>query len=206
MGAVTPASDPPPNRSRAPLTMIAVAAVALVAGAGGAALATASAAPAATDSAARATPAPSSPAGGPSPGSRPSGHWPGFRGPMGGGFFAGPGGVVHGQVVVPAPGGKYRTEDIQTGKVTAVSGSSLTVRSADGYTKTYRVTSATQVAAGSAGIGSVKVGNEVAITATVSGPTATLTRVIDLSLVSHGSFAPGWPHQPPAAPATPPAG
>ena len=177
--------------------MIAVAAVALVAGVGGAALATTSSASSATRSAA--TPTPSAPAS-----SGPSGHWPAFRGPLGhgapggGGFFAGPGGVVHGQVVVPEPGGKYRTEDIQTGAVTAVSSSSLTVRSADGYTKTYQVTSATRVAAGSTGIGSVKVGNRVAVTATVNGPTASLTRVLDLSLLG-GRFAPGWGRQPATA-------
>ena len=106
---------------------------------------------------------------------------------------------MHGQVVVPAGGGKFRTEDIQTGKVTAVSSSSLTVRSADGFTKSYRVTGATQVDAGKTGIGSVKVGNQVAITATVSGSTASLARVIDLSLLGRGRFAPGWGHQPPAA-------
>ncbi len=181
--------------------MIAVAAVALVAGVAGAALATTSSASSATNTAA--TPTPSA-----------SRHWPGARGPMGGqfhggpfhgapfnggGFFAGPGGVVHGQVVVPEAGGKFRTEDIQTGKVTAVSGSSLTVRSADGFTKSYRVTGATQVDAGKTGIGSVKVGNQVAITATVSGSTASLTRVIDLSLLGGGRFAPGRGHQPPAA-------
>lgn len=178
--------------------MIAVAAVALAAGVAGAALATTSSASSATGTAATPTPTPSA-----------SRHWPGARGPMGGpfhgapfhggGFFAGPGGVVHGQVVVPAAGGKFRTEDIQTGKVTAVSGSSLTVRSADGFTKSYRVTGATQVDAGKTGIGSVKVGNQVAVTATVSGSTASLTRVIDLSLLGGGRFAPGRGHQPSAA-------
>jgi hypothetical protein len=176
--------------------MIAVAAVALVAGVAGAVLATASSASSATGRAA--TPTPSA-----------SAHWPGagraMGGPFhggpfhGGGFFAGPGGVVHGQVVVPEAGGKFRTEDIQTGKVTAVSGSSLTVRSADGFTKSYRVTGATQVAAGKTGIGSVKVGNQVAVTATVSGSTASLTRVIDLSRLGGGRFGPRWGRQPPAA-------
>jgi hypothetical protein len=176
--------------------MIAVAAVALVAGVAGAVLATASSASSATGRAA--TPTPSA-----------SAHWPGagraMGGPFhggpfhGGGFFAGPGGVVHGQVVVPEAGGKFRTEDIQTGKVTAVSGSSLTVRSADGFTKSYRVTGATQVAAGKTGIGSVKVGNQVAVTATVSGSTASLTRVIDLSRLGGGRFGPRWGRQPSAA-------
>ena len=83
--------------------------------------------------------------------------------------------------------------------MTAVSSSSLTVRSADGYTKSYQVTSATRVAAGSTGIGSVKVGNQVAVTATVHGSTASLTRVLDLSLLRSGRFAPGWGGQPATA-------
>jgi hypothetical protein len=182
--------------------MIAVAAVALLAGVAGAALATTSSASSATD--ASATPTPPAAAASPAPGSRVPGPWPAFRGPLGhgapgGGFFAGPGGVVHGQVVVPQPGGTYRTEDIQTGTVTAVSSSSLTMRSADGYTKTYQVTSTTRVAAGRTGIGSVKVGHQVAVTATVHGSTASLTRVIDLSLLGAGKFAPRWGGQPPAA-------
>ena len=89
---------------------------------------------------------------------------------------------------MPALGGQYLTEDIQTGTVTAVSGLSLTVRSADGYTKSYQVTSATRVAAGSTE--SVKVGSQVAVTATVHGSTASLTRVLDLSLLRSGRFAP----------------
>jgi hypothetical protein len=56
-----------------------------------------------------------------------------------------------------------------------------------------------QVHAGKTGIGSVKVSNQVAVMATVSGSTAGLTGVIDLSLLGGGRFAPGRGHQPPAA-------
>jgi hypothetical protein len=56
-------------------------------------------------------------------------------------------------------------------------------------------------AGGSTGISRVKVGSEVAVTATVSGSTATLAQVIDRSLVSHGPVALSWRHQPPSAPA-----
>jgi len=120
--------------------MIAPGAVALAAGVAGAALATTSSASSATDAAASPTP----PA---------SGHWPRARGPMGGpfpsapfhsgGFLAGPGGVIHGQVVVPSAG--------------------------------------------------------VAGTATVSGSTTSLTRIIDLSRLGGGRFAPSREHQPSAA-------
>lgn len=177
--------------------MIAVAAVGLVAGVSGAALVTSSPASSVTDAGSTPIPTPSAPAGSLSPGSQVPGRSPGSAGPMGGagpvnggGFSAGPGGVVHGQVMVPGAGGRLRKEDIQTGQVTAVSSSSLTVRSTDGYTKSYRVTSATQVDAGKTGIGSVKVGHQVAVTATVRGSTASLTQILDLSLLGHGTFTP----------------
>jgi hypothetical protein len=113
--------------------------------------------------------------------------------PGGGPFaFAGPGalggllGAVHGTVVVPKPGGGYQTVAFQNGKVTAVSSTSITLHSADGYSHTYQVTSSTLVNARRDGIGSIKAGNQVVVTATVSGSTATATRVIDVSLIQQG--------------------
>jgi hypothetical protein len=55
------------------------------------------------------------------------------------------------------------------GKVTAVSNTSITLRSADGYTHTYVVNSSTIVNAQRGGISSIKTGNEVVARATVSG-------------------------------------
>jgi len=113
--------------------------------------------------------------------------------PPGGPFaFGGPGalgglfGAVHGTAVVPKSGGGYQTVAFQNGKVTAVSSTSITLRSADGYSRSYRVTSATVVNARRDGIGSIKAGNQVIVTATVSGSTATATRVIDVSLIQQG--------------------
>ena len=113
--------------------------------------------------------------------------------PGGGPFaFAGPGvlggllGAVHGTAVVPKPGGGYQTVAFQNGKVTAVSSTSITLHSADGYSHTYQVTSSTLVNARRDGIGSIKAGNQVVVTATVSGSTATATRVIDVSLIQQG--------------------
>jgi hypothetical protein len=102
---------------------------------------------------------------------------------------------VHGQFVVPAPGGGYQSEDIQTGKVTAISSSSIAVRSADGYAKTYRLTAASKVDAGASNISAVDVGDQVSITATVSGSTTTVTSIIDLSIVGGAGFAPGGSNQ-----------
>ena len=190
---VTPASGPPPRqRFGHPLTLVAVAAVALLAGAGGAAIATSgSSSPAAADSASsQASPSPfaSGPANPPSA-RRPSAHGPGGAGGFFGGGFSGA--PVHGTLVLPASGGGYETEDIQRGKVTAISSSSVTVVSTDKYTKTYQVTGSTSVNAGSGGLSTVKVGDQVSVTATVHGSTASVSSIIDLSRLGNGGFGPG---------------
>ena len=114
--------------------------------------------------------------------------------PPGGGPFAlgGPGalgglfGAVHGSAVVPKPGGGYQTIAFQNGKVTAVSSTSITLHSADGYSHSYGVTSSTFVNAQRDGIGSIKAGNQVIVIATVSGNSAAATRIIDVSLLQQG--------------------
>ena len=164
-------------------------------------LAGAGVAVAATSSSGQPTAAGASASPSPSPSVRPSfppkGQWrmraPGgpfaFGGPGGPFAFGGPGalgglfGAVHGTAVVPRPGGGYQTIAFQNGKVTAVSGTSITLRSADGYSHSYRVTSSTLVNAQRDGIGSIKAGNQVIVTATVSGSTDTATRIIDVSLL-----------------------
>jgi hypothetical protein len=82
-----------------------------------------------------------------------------------------------------------------------VSSSSISVKSADGYSATYVVISSTEVNAQAAGIGTVKVGDTVELTATVSGRTATAASIIDVTSIrsSRGSF--NFPAGPPAAPA-----
>jgi hypothetical protein len=176
--------------------------VGLLAGAGVAFATTGSPArPAATGVAAAATPSPSSPpATAPLPHRLPfrigpsfGGAGPfGFAGPLG---LGGPFGAIHGQYVAAKPGGGYQTVDFQNGKVTAVSGTSITLRSPDGYTRAYAVTSSTTVNAQRGGIGSVKVGNEVSVQATVNGSTVTAARITDLSLLQQGfkHFFGGWP-------------
>ncbi len=93
---------------------------------------------------------------------------------------------MHGTVVVPKSGGGYQTVAFQNGKVTAVSSTSITLRSADGYSHTYQVTSSTMVNAQRDGIGSIKNGNQVMVDATVSGSTTTAVRIVDLSLLQQG--------------------
>src|SRR4029077_12465230 len=167
-----------------------VIAVGVLAGAGVAVAATSSPSPASTPTASPSAPS----ARPPLRGLPPKGVWrihgapgpsgPAFAGPglLGGGLF----GAVHGTVVVPKSGGGYQTLAFQNGKVTAVSSTSITLHSADGYSHTYQVTSSTLVNAQRDGIGSVKAGNQVVVDATVSGSTTTTVRIIDLSLLQQG--------------------
>src|SRR5262245_54306790 len=122
--------------SRRIAVLAGVVAVGLLTGAGVAFATTGSPAhPAAPGAATAATPSPS-------PSSPPSGrvplphHFPfrigsmipSFAGPLGlGGLF----GAIHGQYVAPKAGGGYQTNAFQNGKVTAVSSTSITLRSAD---------------------------------------------------------------------------
>jgi len=143
--------------SRRPYIIAGVAVAALLGGAGAALAATAAPAP---------------------PGFRHFGPGPGL-----GGFLFG---ALHGQFVIRKPGGGYETVDVQNGQVTAVSTTSITLKSADGFTKSYRVTSSTLVDAQRDGIGSVKVGNQASVQATVSGSTATAISIEDLTLLQQG--------------------
>jgi hypothetical protein len=81
------------------------------------------------------------------------------------GGIEGPMGALHGQFVVPKQGGGYQTLVVQQGKVTSVSTSSITVKSADGFSATYAVPADTLVNAARDGIGSVKKGDDVSVLA-----------------------------------------
>ena len=180
-----------------PLVLAGVAVVALLGGAGVAMAATSG--PPASGAAAA---SPGGTVATPSPSARPA--FPHQGRPGGFGFaLGGPFGAVHGQFVVPRSGGGYQTVDTQRGSVTAVSATSITVKSADGFTKTYQVVSSTNVDAQRDGIGSVKTGHQVAVTATVSSGTATAVSVLDFNLLPAMRGGAGWNHPaPPTAPAT----
>jgi hypothetical protein len=169
--------------SRRPYILAGVAVAALLGGAGAAVAATNSSGTPPTQSSVVSTPVPS-----PSPGQfgpgRPGRHFGvGLR--LGGGMF----GVLHGQLVVAKPGGGDQTVDVQNGQVTAVSNTSITLKSSDGFTMSYGITSSTLVDAQRDGIGSVKVGNQASVLATVSGSTATATSIMDRTLVQRQN----WP-------------
>jgi hypothetical protein len=182
-------SNEPPRRRRHLRGLAGVAVIALAAGGGVAYVATHSdgnVRTVASSEGASQSPAPSPSA---SAGPRHGQH--GFGGF--GGFGAFGFGAIHGQVTVPKSGGGYQTLDLQSGTVTAVSSSSITVKSSDGYSKTYDVASSTEVNAQAAGIGTVKTGDTVVLTATVSGSKATAASIFDVTSIrsSHAHF--GFP-------------
>lgn len=104
-------------------------------------------------------------------------------------------GGIHGEFTTRAPGGGYQTIATQNGEVTAVSASSITVKSEDGYTRTYGVDDNTLVNAGNNGIADVKTGDTVRVTAIVSGNTRRAVDIVDGTNVqaSRGRWMPPRP-------------
>jgi hypothetical protein len=194
-----PGSGPGPRHRGRLLPVLGVAVVALALGGGLTYAAQHSTGTAVTDTSPSAQS--STPSVSPSPS---AGKWHGHFGGGFGGFglggpgFAGFGGAIHGQLTEPKSGGGYQTVDVQRGTVTAVSSTSITVKSADGYTATYAVTSSTEVNAQAAGIGTVKVSDSVDLVATVSNGTATAASISDTTSIraSRGAFA--FPSGPPS--------
>ena len=90
---------------------------------------------------------------------------------------------VHGEFVEPDGAGRYTTVLMQTGTVSAISPTSITVRSEDGYTQTYVIPST----AGNAGA-PFAVDEQVVVRATRNGQTATVTNI--------GNPLPGGPPGP----------
>lgn len=133
--------------------------------------------------------------GAPHQASGPGGGMPG--GPAGqDGAVGGPGpGAVgatslHGEFVVPDGAGGYTTVLTQTGKITAISPASITVRSEDGYSQTYVIPST----AGNAGA-PFAVDDQVVVRATRNGQAATVTNIGNPQ--QDGPFGPGGPGAPP---------
>ena len=104
-------------------------------------------------------------------------------------------GAIHGEFTTAAPGGGYQTLATQIGTVSSVSSSSITVKSEDGFTRTYGVDDNTLVNAGNNGIADVKSGDTVRIVAVVSGGKTSAVEVIDGTNVSklRGRWAPPFP-------------
>jgi hypothetical protein len=125
------------------------------------------------------------------------------------GMLKGAGGALHGELVVPAPGGGYQTVLVQNGKVTAVSKTSITLKSEDGFSATYAVTSETVVNAARDGITTIKKGAQANVMAVRKSGKATALHVGDKSLLKElrrefkgGPGRPGLPGGAPSATAS----
>ena len=129
------------------------------------------------------------PAPAPDPGQGAGGHFGrgGHGGPFGGklfglGGFGGFGrfGGLHGEFTIRKPDGNgFQTVATQTGEVTAVSPSSITVKSEDGFSRTYSVDENTFVGSGRDGIGTVKTGDTVRVAGVVEDGKAKAAAVLD---------------------------
>jgi hypothetical protein len=104
-------------------------------------------------------------------GNRRGGYTGGYPGPLSN--------AVHGEFVARTDSGGYVTERFQSGKVTKVSSTALTVTSMDRYVGNYVIAGSTVINRGAATINDVKVGDSVTVLATLSGSTATATTVTD---------------------------
>lgn len=89
--------------------------------------------------------------------------------------------MLHGEVVLAKEGGGTQTVLVQKGTVTKVSGTSVTVKSSDGYTKDYTVNGDTKVKADKDEISAVAKDEQVVVIAPRSGAGQTATVVVDLT-------------------------
>lgn len=194
----TPTPEPTPARRRflgrvprAALT--AGVAVGLALGGAGIAFAATS-----SGSSSTTTPATKPSTNPPRHGARPFG--PGFGGPgFGGPGVGGPGvagRVVHGQYTVQTPSGTYKTVEVQTGKASKISSTSITLTSADGYSHTYAVDPSTVVDSQRDGIASVANNDQVQLEATTVSGKDTATNIVDTTKV--GASRNGFGFGPPA--------
>ncbi|HTI73756.1 MAG TPA: hypothetical protein VL634_02105 [Mycobacterium sp.] len=125
------------------------------------------------------------------PGGGPPGGPGGQHGAIGGPGPADVGATsLHGEFVVPDGPGRYTTVLTQTGTVTAISPSSLTVRSEDGFSQAYVIPST----AGNAGP-PFAVDDHVVVRATRNGQIATVTNIGNPR--QDGPMGPGGPGGPP---------
>ena len=92
-------------------------------------------------------------------------------------FGKGPG--IHGEFTTRKRDGGYQTIATQVGEVTAASATSITVKSEDGFTRTYAVDDNTLVNAGNEGIADVKTGDDVSVTALVVDGNASAVEIDD---------------------------
>lgn len=86
-------------------------------------------------------------------------------------FRGGPNAALHGEFVVPAGDGKFETLVVQRGTVTAVTAKSITLKSDDGFSRTYAINADTKVKARGGGIAAIEKGNYAHVSAIEKGGT-----------------------------------
>lgn len=138
----------------------------------------------------------------PSPSATPNQEEKAERRPLGKLGGHGPGGfggrgVLHGEFTTRGPNEGFQTLATQYGDVTAVSASSISVKSEDGFTRTYAVNDDTLVNAGNDGIDDVKTGDDVRIVAVVEDNKARAVQVFDGTKVAElrGKWRPRPPEE-----------
>ncbi len=130
----------------------------------------------------------------------PGGHGPGERGPEGH--------MLHSEGVVESTDGSFVTVRMQLGEVTAASATSITVKSADGYSSTYVINDATAVERDGAE-GAPQIGDTVHVRAQVKDTAATAEDIHALSpekakeLEEQRSAMEDWMAERPGGPASP---
>ncbi|GAA0366496.1 hypothetical protein GCM10009530_15370 [Microbispora corallina] len=105
--------------------------------------------------------------------------------------------------------GGYQTFTSQTGTVSAVSDTSITVSGDNGPARTYTVDDNTRVVAGPRGLTGVNTGDSVWVVGTAEGGTPRAVLIVDVTrpaLPGHGGGGPGGPGGQPTAPTAPPPG
>ncbi|GAA1306747.1 hypothetical protein Psi02_24620 [Planotetraspora silvatica] len=98
----------------------------------------------------------------------------------------GPFNAIHGQLVVPKQGGGYQTVTTQTGVVTSIQQNSVSVKSEDGFARTYSIDANTRICAGREGLSGVKSGHKVWVISAAQGNSSTAILLADLT-------QPPWP-------------
>ncbi len=130
---------------------------------------------------------------------------PGGLGRDGHGPRGGFGAALHGTFVVPDKDGTgYQTVQMQHGVVTAVSATSISVKSDDGFTATYVVDTDTTVNRDGA-IADITADADVLVQGLVDGSTVTAKRIVDTAAFGKGhgdrdGDGPGRPDSPSGAP------
>lgn len=114
----------------------------------------------------------------------------GGQGPGGPGGWNPPAAALHGEFVVPDGNGAYTTVLTQTGVLTAVSDTSITAKSADGFTQIYTITPGSRAANTQ-----LALNDTVTIRANVTNNAATATTVTEGDDPGPGGPAPVGPPQ-----------